>query len=57
MQIGLIYQTKMTPKERLDTKGQQLAQNCKEPFNKVEEGLKTRGFTVYGKIKTAHKQA
>mgnify|MGYP003702655573 CR=1 FL=1 len=40
MQIGLIYHAKMALKERLNTKGQQLAPNGKEPFNKVEEGLK-----------------
>ena len=47
MQIGQIYHAKMAPKERLNTKGQKLVPNGKEPFNKFEEGLKTRKFTVY----------
>ena len=49
-QIGLIYHAKMALKERLNTKGQKLAPNGKEPFNKVEEGLKKTNFTVYGKV-------
>ena len=47
MQIGLIYHTKMAPKERLNTKVQQLAPKGKEPFNKVEEGLKIGCIIVY----------
>ncbi len=43
----------MALKERLNTKGQQLAPNGKEPFNKVEEGLKKRYFTVYGRAQNS----
>ena len=35
------------PKRENRDKGQKLASNSEEPFNKVEEGLKTRLFKVY----------
>ena len=38
------------PKRENRDKGQKLASNSEEPFNKVEEGLKTRHFTVYVKL-------
>ena len=37
------------PKREVRDKGQKLAPNGKEPFNKVEERLKKRHFTVYVK--------
>ena len=47
MQIGLIYHAKMALKERLNTKGQKIAPKGKEPFNKVEEGIKKWHFIDY----------
>ena len=37
------------PKRENRDKGQQLSSNGQDPFKKVEEGLKTRHFTVYNK--------
>ena len=37
----------------MNTKGQQLAPNGKEPLKKVEEGLKKRHFTVYDQVQNS----
>ena len=43
--------SKNGPKRENRDKGQQLASTSEEPFNKVEDGLKKRHFTVYVKLR------
>ena len=46
---------KNCPKRENRGKRQQLAPNGQEPFNKVEEGLKKRYFTVYDQVQNSSK--